>query len=644
MQTSRCKRRRRVTWALCLLTLGCPRPEAEVPDQGSPAVDASLGPPDGGPPDAAAPDAGGDPPDGGVNPGGGLCTPTGFCFEYPEQFGITLHDVWAASKVDAWAVGFRGAILHFDGSRWSIVASPTRHTLYGISGRSPSDILAVGQGGTVLRYDGARWSVVDVGTRADLYDVAMPGVGESWIAGEKVLLRHTGATWQAITAAYEPTTRSYLHAVDGAHLWLFHAGIAQFWDGSRFVPVSLDTGSGSHAVTSVSGKQIDAVYACVERENFPLRKWNGSEFALVRTPTAVGDLVLNRCAVESVAENDVWLFGDGGIGHFDGTSWSVVDTGRDRAVLAAWSSGREGIAVGWNGRVLVRSGGGWAVQNRGAGLDYTFAMGLGAKAGVEWTATGGALLQHARRGAWTRLPHDKLEITSVLPVSATQAWATTTHSGADAVLFWDGTRFESRATAVASYWMNASWQSPDTGELIFVGQSGITGYSGGAFTRLTSVGIGAGLNDVDGAPGSDTWVVGDRGGVWRRRMPAGFVAMTPGTSADLAAVRVVSNGEVYLGGTQSVLLRYDGSTFKPLTLPTLHPGSRNFQMVVDIDGELSTARGLWVLVSGGEVIELHEGKAPVIHSLFFDGNQLKFTAPNELVVIGSGNNIVRKIL
>ena len=97
-----------------------------------------------------------------------------------------------------------------------------------------------------------------------------------------------------------------------------------------------------------------------------------------------------------------------------------------------------------------------------------------------------------------------------------------------------------------------------------------------------------------------------------------------------------------MGGDQSTLLRFDGSTFSPIALPQVRFGSRNYQLVVDIAGALNGPHGLWVLVSGGEVIELHATGAPIIHSIYFEGNNLTFTSPNELVVVGSAESIVRK--
>ena len=635
------------SFCLLALTFGCNPSGGNDRDLGEDPLDLGIPSPDGGQTDGGAISDGGsnsDAGDGGTSVAGSVCTPSGFCFEYPAKFGIAFNDVWASSPTDVWAVGYSGALLHFDGTSWTIAKSPTRNTLYGIAGRSSSNILAVGEAGTAIQYDGTSWSSLDVGASADLYDVAMPGGSDAWIAGEKVLLRRTGTAWQTVLAPYSPTTRTYLHAFDSAHLWMFHAGVAQFWNGTAWSFADLDTSVGSHSVTSVSGRTADAVYACVQQENYPLRKWNGKDFVRVNLPEPVRLLALNQCAVEAVSAGDVWLFGDSGMGHFDGSNWTVVESSRQRSVRSVWTDGAAGIAVGNNGRVLTRSGASWIVQNAGSGSDYSFAHSIRAKMNVEWTSIGGALLRRSRGGTWQRTDHDKLEVGGLLPIDATHAWATSTSASADAVLYWNGTRFESKASSVASYWMNQSWQSPDTGELLFVGESGITSYVGGTFTRLITVGTYGWLQDVDGVTGSDTWAVGFGGAAWKRKLPAGFTTIPTGTTVDLDAVRVVSNNEVYLGGDQSTLLRYDGSTFKKVTLPALRFGMRNYRIVLGMAGELSSPRGLWVLVSGGEVIELHEGKPPVIHSILFEGNNLAFTSPDELVVVGSGDCIVRKKL
>lgn len=628
------------------LWLGCHPSGNQERDLGEDPPDLGLAMPDGGGSDGGQVDLGSasDGGDGGTVAPGSLCTATGFCFEHPSRFGISLHDVWAASPTDVWAVGESGALLHFDGTSWSIAKSPTRHTLYGIAGTSRSSILAVGEAGTVIQYNGTSWTTIDLGTSANLYDVTMPSTSEAWIAGEKVLYRRSGSMWQSMTAPYAPTTRTYLHSFDASHLWMTHAGTMQFWNGSAWSVADLDTSASSHAATGMSGKTADAIYVCVPQEPYPLRKWNGTDFVRVMMPDAVRRLALNQCAVESTSAGDVWLFGDAGVGHFDGTTWTLTESSRERTVRSTTSIGGTGFAVGVYGRILTRSGAGWVVQNAGPGSDYTFAGGIRAKDGVEWSVAGGFLLRKTRGGTWQKTAHDKLEVGGILPIDATKAWAVSTSSSADAVLYWNGTRFEAKASSVASFWMNQSWQSPDTGELIFVGKSGIVSYQGGTFSRLVTVGTFGWVQDVDGVAGSDVWAVGVGGAAWRRKLPSGFAPITLGTTADLAAVHVVSSSEIYIGGDQSTLLRLDGSGSRVVALPPLRFGLRNYRIVVGIAGELSSPRGLWVLVSGGEVIELHEGKEPVIHSLHFEGNSIGFTTPNELVVVGSGECIVRKTL
>src|SRR5262249_18448936 len=91
-----------------------------------------------------------------------------------------LFSAAAASASDVWAVGdqegadgrFETLVEHFDGARWSVVASPdpgsAGNPLYGVAAAGPDDVWAVGQqvgaGGPerslVEHWNGTRWSVV----------------------------------------------------------------------------------------------------------------------------------------------------------------------------------------------------------------------------------------------------------------------------------------------------------------------------------------------------------------------------------------------------------------------------------------------------------------------------------------------------
>ncbi|MCB1053418.1 MAG: hypothetical protein H6510_04735 [Acidobacteria bacterium] len=56
-------------------------------------------------------------------------------------------------------VGTGGSILHYDGSMWTIVSSPTSLDLYDVHGMAPDDVVASGNG-VILHWDGMIWSIV----------------------------------------------------------------------------------------------------------------------------------------------------------------------------------------------------------------------------------------------------------------------------------------------------------------------------------------------------------------------------------------------------------------------------------------------------------------------------------------------------
>jgi photosystem II stability/assembly factor-like uncharacterized protein len=64
--------------------------------------------------------------------------------------GGLLMDVWASSPSDVYVVGFGGAVLRFDGTRWLDDAPPTRAALYSVWGASAHEVYAVGERGLIL--------------------------------------------------------------------------------------------------------------------------------------------------------------------------------------------------------------------------------------------------------------------------------------------------------------------------------------------------------------------------------------------------------------------------------------------------------------------------------------------------------------
>ena len=90
----------------------------------------------------------------------------------PLAPGNDLHAVWGSVADNVYAAGTNGAILHYGGSAWSIMNSPTTGDLNGIWGLSGNDIFAVGSVSyknithyltpTIIHYDGTTWNKMPV--------------------------------------------------------------------------------------------------------------------------------------------------------------------------------------------------------------------------------------------------------------------------------------------------------------------------------------------------------------------------------------------------------------------------------------------------------------------------------------------------
>lgn len=77
-----------------------------------------------------------------------------------EQVGTRLtglSGVWGTSSQNVFAVGGRGVILHFDGSRWSRQESGTGKHLAAVWTGSRTEAFAVGLDGVILHFDGRGW-------------------------------------------------------------------------------------------------------------------------------------------------------------------------------------------------------------------------------------------------------------------------------------------------------------------------------------------------------------------------------------------------------------------------------------------------------------------------------------------------------
>jgi hypothetical protein len=247
-----------------------------------------------------------------------------------------LFGVAAVSANDVWAVGWQAntniqqpLIVHWDGTAWSeytvSVARP-RVVLQAVSAVAANDVWAVGLScetamcnrrvTAVLHYDGTGWSVVssqDPGAFDNSLDaVSAVSANDVWAVGEacsdngcsasQSLIEHwNGTAWSVVASPSPGSARTPLLGVDAIPGEAWAVGEA----------------------CSDGG--------CVSADSVTLH-WNGSVWSVVPSPNP-GTVDTHLNAVSIFASSDVWAVGsetsDGStfgnvVMRWDGASWSVV--------------------------------------------------------------------------------------------------------------------------------------------------------------------------------------------------------------------------------------------------------------------------------------------------------------------------------
>ncbi len=253
---------------------------------------------------------------------------------------VRLNGVAAASARDIWAVGHSGdpsavpyqtLTMHWDGTSWSIIPSPSPGTYNGndltaVVAIASNDAWAVGwyqsgpngqEGGSLtMHWDGASWTVIPNHSKWTLYAITALASNDVWAAGYQVILHWDGASWSSIP-----------------------------------FPMPQGGGNTSYTLRGVSATSAHDIWAVGYRE-WPYNEgyldspvtyhWDGTLWSLV--PNA-GTTYEYLWAVTSIAPNDIWAVGDNGqTQHWNGTAWSRVNApypdlgGRFYGVAATFAS------------------------------------------------------------------------------------------------------------------------------------------------------------------------------------------------------------------------------------------------------------------------------------------------------------------
>jgi photosystem II stability/assembly factor-like uncharacterized protein len=249
-----------------------------------------------------------------------------------------LEGIWGQAPNDIFAVGERGAIIHYNGSQWSAMEAEQNRTtdqdLYAVWGRSGSDVYAVGETGTFLHYDGQTWSNIATSVEDDLYGV--------WTDAK--------------------TEHTYLVGWNGTIIDYFNGKLSTTPPSTKADLNGIWGMPGENSVFVVGAPREDDTqklrYTIIR---FDGRNWSPMETAVVQP----GYGQLN--GVWGTSPTDVFAVGDDGIIlHFDGKSWTKMDSGSTSHLYGVWGISSNSVyAVGNYGTILFYNGKQWLKVDQG---------------------------------------------------------------------------------------------------------------------------------------------------------------------------------------------------------------------------------------------------------------------------------------
>lgn len=326
-----------------------------------------------------------------------------------------FDDVAATTTKDVWAVGddaisdsaTRTLIEHWDGSKWSIMASPsplkTFNYLTGVAAISSTDAWAVGSYSNngpsqtlIEHWNGSTWSTVaspNPSSSDGLVNITAISSNDIWADGGSLLIHWNGKNWSVVPTPSMPSSQSgmgKMTALSATNIWAIGAyynqsntllNFFEHWNGATWSIVpSPNVSTYVNSLSGISAVSTNDIWAVGDEYPNPnaypltiIEHWNGSSWSMVAAPTTPYNSD-GLQSVTAISTNNVWAFGGYEsalftthllIEHWNGQQWSIVpspDAGSSPALSSSvripgttsvWAVGYEANSAGTNRTLSV---------------------------------------------------------------------------------------------------------------------------------------------------------------------------------------------------------------------------------------------------------------------------------------------------
>lgn len=587
-----------------------------------------------------------------------VCSIGGFCWDNPLPQSGVLQAVWGTGPSDVWAVAQtgnerpRGAILHWDGLRWSVSPGTEDAWLFGVWGSGPRDVWVTGvrQGsiGQIFHFDGSAWSLAYEDAGGFLYGIWGSGPKDIWAIGAPGAIHFDGERWSRVNDAKG-------FAVWGSgpsDVWTGGAGGKPWhFDGASWKQFESPT---TNELRGIWGSGPSDVW--ISGKGGTMLHFDGNQISSV--PAISSGPLPDIGSVWGTGPRDVWAAtsatAGGTVLRFDGTKWSTVHQQRE-PLTALWGSGGSDVwAVGyrltaahWDGQTFA------PVPTSVSRRDLVDVWGSGP--GDLWAVGDGGTILHSDGNTWstdvkTERPLCGL-IRGIWGSGRSDVWAVGGGAGcADFLLRWDGTKWSPAALpaglSTAGLRLSGVWGSGPK-DVWAVGET--SGSAGviirlGADGRWNVVSTGMATDRLYGVGGSgpnDVWVGGARallhfkGGTWTSDSSVG--------NAYLYRFFAPSANEAWAVGGHppsgsQIIMAWNGSAWQ---VEQNLPGRQDLVQYNHVWG--SGAGDIWAVGPGGTILRRSAGSWSQVSS----GTDIQLigvwgTGTGQVLAVGENGTILRR--